>query len=178
MMSEPIECPHNVDGYCQISTHLADMPVPIANDACAACIMQSNPRSKNAVTCSKAIQYRTLVGMLPTQELLDCVRPPSKGVGTELEILIERTRTFLRRLRLDWLLPPPIDCGCSATKALMNAQGAGVCLKNRHAHARDILHRWKNHLPAIRFFPLVRFLIERYIIRAANNLQTKETTHG
>ena len=116
--------------------------------------------------------------MLPTQELLDCVRPPSKGVGTELEILIERTRTFLRRLRLDWLLPPPIDCGCSATKALMNAQGAGVCLKNRHAHARDILHRWKNHLPAIRFFPLVRFLIERYIIRAANNLQTKETTHG
>lgn len=178
MMSESIECPHNVDGCCQVSTQLADMPVPIADDACAACIRQTNPRTKNAVTCSKAIQYRTLVGMLPTEELLDCVKTPSKGVGTELEILIEGTRTFLQRLRLAWLLPPPIDCGCSATKALMNTQGAHACLNNRHDHANDIFHRWKNHLPTIRFIPFVRFLIERYIIHAANNLQTKENTHG
>jgi hypothetical protein len=178
MTTEPIECPHNVDGYCQISTQLADMPVPIARDACAACILQSNPRTKNSVTCSKAIQYRTIVGMLPTEELLDCVKPPAKGVGTELEILIERTRTFLQRLRLDWLLPPPVNCGCSTTKALMNTQGALVCLNSRREHAREILHRWTNHLPAIRFIPFVRFLIERYIVRAAHNLQAKEKTHG
>ena len=177
-MGESIECPHNVDGNCQVSTRLADMPVPIARDACAACILQSNPRTKNSVTCSKAIQYRTLVGMLPTEELLDCVKTPSKGVGTELQILIERTRTFLQRLRLDWLLPPPIDCGCSATKALMNTQGAIACLNHRHEHARDILQRWKDHFPTIRFVPCVRFLIERYIIRAANNIQSKENTHG
>lgn len=178
MTSESIECSHNVDGHCQVSTRLADMPVPIANDACAACILQPNPRDKNAVTCSKAIQYRTIVGMLPTQELLDCVRPPSKGVGTELENLIERTRTFLQRLRLDWLLPPPIDCGCSATKTLMNTQGAIACLNHRREHANDILERWMDYLPAIRFIPCVRLLIEQYIVRAANNLQSKEKPHG
>jgi hypothetical protein len=112
------------DGYCQISTDLAQVPVPIAQDACAACILQSNPRSKNSVTCSKAIQYRTLVGMLPTPELLDCVKPPSSGVGTELETLIEKTRSFLRRVWLGWLIPPRVQCGCSTTRRLMNQHPA------------------------------------------------------
>jgi hypothetical protein len=99
-MSNSKDCPHKVDGYCQISSDLAQVPVPIAQDACEACIQQSPPRAKNSVTCSKAIQYRTLVGMLPTPELLECIKPPTQGVGTELELLIEKTRRTLNWLCL------------------------------------------------------------------------------
>ena len=177
-MTRPIECPHNVDGYCQISTDLAQMPVPIAQDACAACILQANPRTKNSVTCSKAIQYRTLVGMLPTDELLECVKPPSRGVGTELESLIEQTRSFLHRVWLGWLIPPRVQCGCSATRSSMNQQGVLGCLRNRNKLADEILDRWRKHVPIIRFVPLSRFLVGIYLIQAIRRFQNKETANG
>lgn len=177
-MSEPIPCPHNVDGYCQISSQLAQVPVPIAEDACAACILQSNPRTKNSVTCSKAIQYRTLVGMLPTDELLECIKPPSRGVGTELESLIEQTRLFLQRVWLDWLIPPRVQCGCSATRSSMNQQGILGCLRNRNELANEMLDRWKKHLPMIRFVPWSRFLVVIYLTLAIRRFQSKETANG
>jgi|GEM_PF-744755 len=177
-MSDSIDCLHNIDGYCQISTDLAQMPVPIAQDACAACILQTNPRTKNSVTCSKAIQYRTLVGMLPTDELLDCVKPPTRGVGTELEILIEQTRSFLTRVWLGWLIPPRVHCGCSSTRSFMNQQGILGCLRNRDELADDILARWRVHLPFIRFVPLSRFLVGIYLIQAIRRFHNKETANG
>ena len=122
-MSNSTDCPHNVDGYCQISSDLAQVPVPIAQDACAACIQQATPKAKNSVTCSKAIQYRTLVGMLPTPELLECIKPPTQGVGTELELLIEKTRRTLNWLCLGWLIPDKFNCGCHSTKSRMNEMG-------------------------------------------------------
>jgi len=177
-MNDPTDCPHNIGGYCQISTDLAQMPVPIALDACAACVLQPNPRTKNAVTCSKAIQYQTLVGMLPTEELLECVKPPSRGVGTELEILIEKTRSLLQRVWLGWLIPPRVQCGCSATRSYMNQQGIHGCLRNRDHLADEILARWKKHLPAIRFIPFSRFMVGVYITRAIQRFHNKETAHG
>jgi hypothetical protein len=177
-MNDPTDCPHNIGGYCQISTDLAQMPVPIAQDACAACVLQPNPRTKNAVTCSKAIQYQTLVGMLPTEELLECVKPPSRGVGTELEILIEKTRSLLQRVWLGWLIPPRVQCGCSATRSYMNQQGIHGCLRNRDHLADEILARWKKHLPAIRFIPFSRFMVGVYITRAIQRFHNKETAHG
>lgn len=177
-MSETIECPHDVDGYCQISTDLAQVPVPIAQDACAACILQSNPRSKNSVTCSKAIQYRTLVGMLPTPELLECVKPPTQGVGTELESLIEKTRSFLQRVWLGWLIPPRVQCGCSATRRLMNQQGPRGCMHNRAQLANEIYDRWRKHLPLVRYLPLSRCLVRIYLTQAIRRFQNKETANG
>jgi hypothetical protein len=177
-MTSPIDCKHQVDGNCQISTDLAQMPVPIAQDACAACILQANPRTKNAVTCSKAIRYRSLAGMLPTEELLECVKPPSRGVGAELEILIEKTRKFLKCVRLGWLIPPPVQCGCAATRSYMNQLGIHGCLSNRNLLIDAILGRWKKHLPAIRFIPFTRFIVGDYITRAIERFQDKETTYG
>ncbi len=98
------QCPHSRDGLCQISTNLAGLPVPLAEDACNACQLQQNPRAVNRVTCSKAIHARTLAGHIPTEELLQCVQPPKDGVGTELERLIDRTRLFLAMIRLDWII--------------------------------------------------------------------------
>ena len=177
-MSEPINCPHNVDGYCQVSTDLAQMPVPIAQDACAACILQTHPRTKNSVTCSKAIQYRTFVGMLPTEELLECVKPPARGVGTEMEVLIEKTRGFLNYLRFGWLIPPRDRCGCAAMRSFMNQQGIRGCGRNRHHINDEILDRWRKHIPAIRFLPLTRFLIGVYLNCAMRRFKTKESAHG
>ncbi len=177
-MSETIACPHNVDGYCQVSTELAQMPVPIAHDACAACILQSHPRTKNSVTCSKAIQYRSYVGMLPTEELLECVKPPSRGVGTEMEFLIEKTRSFLHRVGLGWLLPPRAQCGCPAMRSFLNQQGIPGCLRNRQRITTEILDRWRTHLPVIRFVPIARFLIGIYLKHAMRRYQKKEIAHG
>lgn len=177
-MSDPIACPHNTDGYCQISTDLAQIPVPIAQDACDACVLQSNPRSKNSVTCSKAIQYRTLVGMLPTPELLECIKPPTRGVGTELEMLIEQTRSILQCVWLGWLIPPRIQCGCSATRSFMNQEGIVGCTRNRSKLADAILDRWRKHMPIIRFVPLSRFLVGIYLTQSIRRFQNKETTNG
>ncbi len=177
-MSNSVPCPHNVDGYCQISTELAQVPVPIADDACAACILQARPRTKNPVTCSKAIQYRTIIGMLPTQDLLDCVKTPSRGVGTELESLIESTRHVLSRFRLAWLIPPRVECGCTATRSYMNQQGIHGCLRNRNQLTDEILARWKKHLPTIRFVPFARLMVGVCVDRAIQRFQNKETAHG
>jgi hypothetical protein len=177
-MSNSIDCPHNLDGYCQISSDLAQVPVPIAHDACAACIQQTMPRSKNSVTCSKAIQYRTLVGMLPTPELLECIKPPTQGVGTELELLIEKTRRTLNWLCLGWIIPDKFNCGCHSTKSRMNEMGARKCLRTNENLSAEILSRWMLHVPPIRFIPFVLTIIRFYVLRAAYNAETKEKLHG
>ena len=152
--------------------------VPIAQDACAACIQQSTPRAKNSVTCSKAIQYRTLVGMLPTPELLECIKPPTQGVGTELELLIEKTRRTLNWLCLGWLIPDKFNCGCHSTKLRMNEMGVRKCLRNNETLSAEILTRWIVHVPPIRFIPFVLTIIGFYVLRAAYNAESKEKLHG
>ncbi len=132
------QCPHSRDGLCQISTNLAGLPVPLAEDACNACQLQQNPRAVNRVTCSKAIHARTLAGLIPTEELLQCVQPPKDGVGTELERLIDRTRLFLAMIRLDWIIPTSEKCGCNAAKSRLNADGPTACVQNRRLHATEI----------------------------------------
>ncbi len=176
LMSNEIDCPHKQDGLCQISTNLAGIPVPLADDACAACVLQKNPRTINRVTCSKAIHVQSISGLVPNQELLDCVNPPKQGVGTELERLIERTRSILAFVRLDWIVPTSVNCGCNATRSRMNADGPAACIANRQFHASDILERWEKHFPPIRFFPFTRSIIATYIRRAVQITRRKETS--
>ena len=176
-MSNSTDCQHNVDGYCQISSDLAQLPVPIAQDACAACIQQATPRAKNSVTCSKAIQYRMLVGMLPTTELLECIKPPTKGVGTELELLIEKTRRALSWICLGWLIPDDLACGCRSTKTRMNEMGVWKCLRSNEELSVEILAHWIKYIPMIRFIPFVLTIIAMYILRAAFNAESKEKAH-
>ena len=176
-MNRPIECKHNMEGYCQISSELAQVPVPIAHDACAACIQHAKPRSKNSVTCSKAIQYRALVGMLPTPDLLECVKPPTTGVGTELELLIEKTRRALSWLCLGWLIPDDFACGCRSTKTRMNEMGVWKCLRSNEELSVEILAHWIKYIPMIRFIPFVLTIIAMYILRAAFNAESKEKAH-
>ena len=133
------ECPHNRDGLCQVSTRLAAMPVPIADDACQACLQQKSPCTINRVTCSKAIQIRLAAGMPAPQELLDCVRPPESGVGTELARMIDTTRGWLHMLRLDWIIPQPVACGCGPIRAAMNYDSPQQCWQKRAFYARNIL---------------------------------------
>jgi hypothetical protein len=170
------QCPHSRNGLCQISTDLAGLPVLLAEDACSACQLQSHPRSVNRVTCSKAIHARTLAGLIPTEELLQCVNPPKHGVGTELEHLIDRARLFLAMLRLDWIIPPSEKCGCSTAKGRLNADGPTGCLSNRRSHATEIYSRWLSHWPHVRFIPFAHSLIAAFIVRAAKSTQRKEST--
>lgn len=170
------QCPHSRDGLCQISTNLAGLPVPLAEDACNACQSQQNPRTVNRVTCSKAIHARTLAGLVPTEELLQCVNPPKNGVGTELERLIDRTRRYLVMIRLDWIIPTSEKCGCNAAKSRLNADGPAACIQNRRLHTTEIYSRWLKHWRGVRYIPLARHLITAFIVRAAQNTQRKEST--
>ena len=177
-MIDPTDCQYNQDGYCKISSDLAKAPLPIANDACAACLQQTWPRTKNPVTCSKAIEYLSIVQMPIPQELLECVKPPTNGVGTELENLIEKTRRVFSWVCLGWLIPEPIYCGCGSTKTRMNELGVWGCLRERENLAFEILARWIKHFPTIRFIPFVHSIIEGYIVRAVFKSQSKENIHG
>ena len=168
------ECPHNRDGLCQVSTRLAALPVPIADDACQACLQQRSPCTINRVTCSKAISTRRGAGLPIDQTLLDCVRPPVDGVGTELERLIQNSRKLLARLRLDWLLPQPVTCGCGPVRSAMNGDSPDQCWQKRDGYARNIVNRWINHLPAVRYLPFKQLLIHGYLRIAVHRASRKE----
>jgi hypothetical protein len=60
----------------------------------------------------------------------------------------------------------------------MNQQGISGCLRKRHQITTEILQRWSNHLPAIRFVPLARLLISFYLKLAMRRFQKKEIAHG
>ena len=169
------ECPHNQHGLCQVATRLAGIPVPIADDACHACLQQKSPCTINRVTCSKAIQIRLAAGMPAPQELLDCVRPPESGVGTELERMIDTTRQWLHMLRLDWIIPQPVACGCGPIRAAMNYDSPQQCLQKRAFYARNIANSWISFLPALRFMPLKQQLINCYLRLAIQRVMRKES---
>ena len=177
-MSDPTDCQYNQYGYCKISSDLASAPVPIANDACAACVSQTRPRSKNPVTCSKAIEYLSIVRMPIPQHLLECVTPPTQGPGTELETLIEKTRRLLSWICLAWIIPTRITCGCHSTKKLMNEMGPRMCIREGDELSAEILKRWIIHVPPIRFIPFVLTIIGFYILRASYIAQSKEKPNG
>ena len=174
-MPNASDCPYKQGGLCQISSELAGLPVLLADDACAACQLQANPRAINRVTCSKAIHARTAAGLIPSQELLDCINPPKQGVGTELAKLIERTQTVLAFVGLSWLIPNADRCGCDTARCRLNAQDPTACLANVRVHTNDIYARWQRHLKLVRFIPLVRLLIAAYIRRAADNYRRQES---
>jgi hypothetical protein len=113
--------------------------------------------------------------MIPSDELLACINPPKPGVGTELERLIDRTRTFLAMIRLDWLIPKSEKCGCNAARNRLNADGPHGCIANREVHALEIYQRWQAHWPLVRFLPMAKWIIQRYITRAAQNFERKES---
>jgi hypothetical protein len=177
-MSDPTDCQYNEYGYCKISSDLANAPVPIANDACAACVSQTRPRSKNPVTCSKAIEYLSIVQMPIPQDLLECVMPPTHGVGTELETLIAKTRIFLSWFCLAWIIPTGFTCGCHSTKRRMNELGPRLCMRDGDELSAEILKRWILHVPMIRFIPFVLTIIGFYILRASYIAQSKEKPNG
>jgi hypothetical protein len=116
--------------------------------------------------------------MLPTPDLLECIKLPTRGVGTELETLIEQTRGLLQRVWLGWLIPQRVQCGCSATRSFMNQEGVVGCARNRAKLADEILNRWRKHVPIIRFIPLSRFLVGIYLTQAIRQYQNKETANG
>jgi hypothetical protein len=177
-MRKPSDCSHNHDGYCKISSDLAKIPVPIAEDACAACIKQTNFRAKNSVTCSKAIYQLNLVRMPIPQELLDCLKPPTTGPGAELEKLIEKTRRVFSWFCLGWLIPDTFYCGCSSTKTRMNELGAWGCLREADDLAIEILARWIKHFPTVRYIPFVTNILAIYVVRAVVNTSAKENQNG
>jgi hypothetical protein len=116
--------------------------------------------------------------MLPTPELLECIKPPTQGVGTELELLIEKTRRTLNWLCLGWIIPDKFNCGCHSTKSRMNEMGARKCLRTNENLSAEILSRWMLHVPPIRFIPFVLTIIGFYVLRAAYNAESKEKLHG
>lgn len=171
---ESTRCPHDRDGLCQISTSLAEVPVMIAVDACSACEQIDKPRNVNQVTCSKALHARTLIGLPPTDQLLQCLRPQQPGVGTELAKLIETTRQLLRFVRLGWLIPQNSGCGCGELREEMNAAGTVGCRAQLLTYAAQIRERWQTFVPVTGKIPGLGKLIQLYIYAAIARAQRKE----
>lgn len=175
MTMDEISCPHKQQGLCLVSTRLAGIPVPLAEDACRACFLQASPREVNRVTCSKAIYSRRQAGLPVLQELLDCVRPPEQGVGSELQRLIETTRQWLARLHWDWIIPAPISCGCGSVRSALNSDSPTQCWEKRSAYIQNMVQRWIAHQPALKFVPCKKMLIASYLRIAVQRALRKES---
>ena len=156
------ECPYLKDGLCVISTNLARMDVPAAEDACIACKTDPEPMQRNHVTCSKAIH--TLVinqKPIPPALLISVKRAPkvhSSGPGTELEKLIS------------WFKRKTSKCGCGDRIKKMNMWGPDKCEENM-----DTILGWleksaaENNMPFIR--PVARWLVQKAIERSRCSLK-------
>jgi len=114
-----MNCEHNRDGACMISTVLAVALVPIDEKACAACMLTDHPAELNSVTCGRAIwQLRKLERPIEPS-LFACVRESqSIGPGSELKALL----AF-------WSVPDE-ECGCNGKIATMNGWGISGCREN------------------------------------------------
>ena len=169
-------CRFNVNGVCTISTELAGMEVPIAADACRACIAAAHPQAINRVTCSKAIHTRLIHGLPPTPKLLECVSPPQRGVGTELERMIAVTRRWLAWIGLGWILPEPgtAECGCQSLRTEMNLAGPVGCLDHRERYAQNMFDRWCSHAKIVGRIPGARSITGFYIKQAIRKARSKE----
>ncbi len=172
-VEELLPCEFRRDGLCEVSSKLASLSVPAATDACHACLAHRYAKAVNPITCSKAIYWRAKMGLPPTAELLEGVRPPEVGVGTELQSLIESTRRVLSWMRLDWILPQGDKCGCSSTRNQMNAAGSIGCNAKRQYFTEEILIRWIQHFRPIVSLPGARLLIGLFLRFAIFNARRK-----
>lgn len=148
-------CEHLKNGLCLISTNIAGIDVPAAEDACLACQQQKNPMAVNHVTSSKAIYTLHLAGKTAPKELFTKVKGNAivaQGPGTELEKLIS------------WFKRKSKSCNCSSRIQKMNRWGPDECEKRM-----PTILRWLRHSAAKQKLPFVEQVAERLVKRAIKN---------
>lgn len=117
-----VQCKYMISGLCQISTDLAEVPVPLAEDACIACTnLKVNPQQINAVTISKALYVLGNVKSERRQKLLQQLH--------QLQNIKSGTGTELRKL-ISWFPVSKKNCrSCRNLESRMNKWGPETCKK-------------------------------------------------
>lgn len=155
------DCQHFRDGLCAISTHMAGMDVPAAEDACAACMKEPQPMQRNHVTCSKAI-YTLIMSQKPVPPTLlagvkKAPQQPAGGPGTELERLIS------------WFKKKNGKCGCGNRIKKMNMWGPDKCEENM-----EIILGWLEGSAKTNKIPFSKTLAKVLVKKAIRNARKQK----
>lgn len=121
-----VDCEHYLDGVCQVASEWATRRAPVTPEACKHCLLQKNPKCRNAVTASMAISAYVLSEPKERSPdwLVQETNPylqnslPTSGVGTELKKLLHWFRIHDEE-----------KCDCKQKAVIMNIWGPDRCLQ-------------------------------------------------
>lgn len=153
-------CPHATH-LCLISTELAGVPVPIAEDACKHCNLQPIPQTVNNVTLSKAIYHASEPQRTLLANRLGRTKHPEafEGVGTQLKQIIN---WFV------WSAQPESCKICKTREVQMNRWGPDGC----EHHLPEIL-AWLKESAKLAGYPYSEFLVKIAVKKAIRNERKK-----
>lgn len=142
-----LKCPYMKQGTCEVSSLLAGMPVPLAEDACKACASQDNPLTINRVTCTKAAYTLRKAGKEVDPAILHCYATPNQGVGTQFRELTNTLKWWVSLLRLTKLIwPNPKTCGCDQVLSMLNTAGIKNCKEKKDKYTKIIVDNYLNNV--------------------------------
>lgn len=163
-------CRFAMDGQCQVSTLLAEVPVPLHPATCHTCKLQDSPMAVNRVTCSAARAARVKAGLDTGEDLHRCLAPKKSGIGTELETIILVWQQRLGRLGMGWLLAKSQDCNCEAMKAELNAISIEEATRYRAQLAQWIHDNWQKRFPQLALLRFFTRLAANYALSRATSI--------
>lgn len=117
-----MKCQHNNHDICQLATGLANRPVKLDPEACAACQRELVPMAVNRVTAAIASFAQMQAGVRVDRELAHIATGEYNLAGYRLERYIHRWAKLLR-------IQPPENCGCDSWVNKMNAWGVDGSLE-------------------------------------------------
>lgn len=160
-------CRFAVAGQCQVSSLIAEVPVPLHPSTCHACKLQDSPMAVNTITCSAARLAVVKAGRDVDPDLQRCLAPKQTGIGTELESIIHAWQHRLGWIGLGWLLEKSASCGCESMKLELNSISIIESRKYSGDLARWIHANWEKRFPKMKpIAPLTR-LAAAYALRSA-----------
>lgn len=160
-MLENTECQFARDGFCEVSTLLASLPVVLDEKACRACRLNANPRSINPVTCSRAAWAARRAGMPVPPETFNCVKEGQNyGPGTELKRILSRITKTNK------------NCGCESRANIMNVWGPDECERRMPEIVGWLREEAHKKWPATKVLP-IDWAIENIVRRAINRARRK-----
>jgi hypothetical protein len=153
-----IKCSHAKNGLCEVSTKLANIDVPLAEDACLACVNHDPAQSINHVTASKAIYVLRKQNLEVPIHLYKHIKPiENKGPGTELSKLISWFKAITDS-----------KCKCNKRVRKMNQWGPDECERRR-----PTIRRWLRHSAHTYKVPYNSTVADSLITRAIKNARAK-----
>lgn len=155
-MSKSVGCPYAEHGLCQVATKLANMPVPLNEQACAVCVKQPVKFGPNRVTGAIALFARGDGDLYLTHLATD-------SVNLAGHVLQRYVHKWMRRLRVS--TPPGIGCGCEGLVAQMNEWGLDGSLERVDEIAAQLFTNLKSTYLAGLAVPFLTIPLIRHRVR-------------